>query len=280
MRTGAVAKPSASSRLSASRRSPLITKPVAVAIGREGAHPGLRVAGDPGVGVRGRLLCDRRAVAADHQRVARLLAIVAAVANQQFDGAGRSLAWSQKPRSEPEDRAHVDAFRRARRAPRPLVAPSGQLAEDRHQVQGPFGELIVDARRDLPVSLPGEHAVGDHPVQPGTELFSRDSRQDALELDKPPRAGREVADDQQRPLVADEIECACIRRPLVVRMAFGRGYVRDWVPPRLDGSYLPSLSLTEGFRRTSLLTPDLSSFRKFYPRRSLRTRSGRADPSR
>jgi hypothetical protein len=32
-----------------------------------------------------------------------------------------------------------------------------------------------------------------------------DSGQHALELDEPPGAGGEIADDQQRPLVADQV---------------------------------------------------------------------------
>jgi hypothetical protein len=41
-------------------------------------------------------------------------------------------------------------------------------------------------------------------------LFSGDTGQDALQLDEPARAGREITDDQQCPFIAHEIEGACI----------------------------------------------------------------------
>ena len=46
--------------------------------------------------------------------------------------------------------------------------------------------------------------------------------QHALQLDEPARTGGEVTDDEQRPLVADEVERACVGRPLVVGVTFGR----------------------------------------------------------
>ena len=101
--------------------------------------------------------------------------------------------------------------RRARRAPRPVIAPAGERADDRHQLTRALCQLIVDPRRHLAVALACEQAVRDHPVQPRTQLFGRDPGEHALELDEPPRAGREVADDQQRPLVADEVEGARVR---------------------------------------------------------------------
>jgi len=58
---------------------------------------------------------------------------------------------------------------------------------------------------------------GDHPAKPQAQLLDRDVGQDALQLREAPRAARQVADDQQRPLVADEIERTGVRRPLVVQ---------------------------------------------------------------
>jgi hypothetical protein len=58
-------------------------------------------------------------------------------------------------------------------------------------------------------------------------LLGRDSGQDALQLDEAPRPRREVPNDQQRPLIADEIERARVGRPLVVRMPLGWRDGRD-----------------------------------------------------
>ncbi len=121
---------------------------------------------------------------------------------------------------------------RPRRAPCPLVAPPGQLAEDRHQLARPRRELVVHARRNLAVALAGEHAVGDHPVQPRAELLGRDPGKDPLELDEPAWTGGEIADDQKRPFVADKVERPGVRRPLIVGMAFRWGYVRNGMSSR------------------------------------------------
>src|SRR5437868_7076172 len=89
------------------------------------------------------------------------------------------------------------------RIDQPLVAAAREPGEHGQQLAGALGELVVDARRNLAVALAREEAVGDHAVEPRAELLGRDARKDPLELDEPPGAGREVADDQQRPLVAD-----------------------------------------------------------------------------
>jgi hypothetical protein len=53
-------------------------------------------------------------------------------------------------------------------------------------------------------------------------LLGRDPGQDALELDEATGAGGEIADDQQRPLVTDEVEGPGVRSPLVIWMTLGR----------------------------------------------------------
>ena len=122
-----------------------------------------------------------------------------------------------------EDRADVDRLAGARRAPRPAVAPARERADDGQQVTGALGQLVVHARRHLAVALAGEQAVGDHAVQARAQLLGRDAGQHALQLDEPAGPGGKVADDQERPLVADEIERACVRSPLVVGVPLGRG---------------------------------------------------------
>ena len=124
---------------------------------------------------------------------------------------------------EPEDRADVDVLALARPAPGPVVAPARERAEHRHELARALGQLVVHARRHLAVALARQQAVGDHAVQPRAQLLGGDAGQHALQLDEAPRAGGEVTDDQERPLVAHEIEGAGVRRPLVVGVALGRG---------------------------------------------------------
>ncbi len=151
----------------------------------------------------------------------------------------------EQPGGEPEDRAEVDRLRRARRAPRPLVAPAGELAEDRHQLARALGQLVVHPGRNLAVALTGEHAVGDHAVESRAQLLGRDAREHPLQLDEPSRSGGQVANDEQRPFVADQVERPSVGRPLVIRVAFRWGYVRNWELPPGGRSYLPSSSLTD-----------------------------------
>ena len=157
------------------------------------------------------------------ERVLLGLAVLRAVGDRQLHGAAQRSRQREEPRREPEDGTDVDRLVATRLGPRPLVAPARERAEDRDEVAGPFRQLVVDARRHLAVALAGQQAVGDHAVQARTQLLRRDARQRALELDEPARTADEVAHDQQRPLVADEIQGARVRRPLVVWMAFGRG---------------------------------------------------------
>src|SRR5207302_723184 len=108
--------------------------------------------------------------------------------------------------------------------------PPGELTEHGHKLACTLGQLVVDPRWHLAVALAGQHPVSDHPVQAGAELLGRDTRQYALQLDEPAGARSQIADDQQRPLVADEVERSRVRRPLVVWVAFGRRYVRNGTP--------------------------------------------------
>ena len=146
--------------------------------------------------------------------------------------AGRRLEQAGR---EAEDRADVDVLAGTRRAPRPVVAPARERAEHRHQLARALGQLVVDARRHLAVALARQQAVGDHAVQPRAQLLGRDAGQHPLQLDEPARAGGEVTDDQQRPLVAHEVERAGVRRPLVVRVTLGGWDGWDGSPPCAAG---------------------------------------------
>ena len=124
----------------------------------------------------------------------------------------------------------------ARCGPRPVVAPLGERAEHGHQLARALGQLVVDARRYLAVALAREQAVGDHAVEARAQLLGRDAGQHALQLDEATRACGEVADDQQRPLVADQIEGPRIWGPLVIRMTLGGRRSRDEMTPDFGSS--------------------------------------------
>ena len=132
-----------------------------------------------------------------------------------------------QPGREPEDGADVNTLRRAGHSPRPLVAPASKLAEDRHELLGSFGELVIHARRNLAVALAGR-ACRRRPCGSGANAIARSKSQEGCAAAR--RSGgarRKVADDEQGPLVTDQIEGPGIRRPLIVGVAFGRGYVRN-----------------------------------------------------
>jgi hypothetical protein len=61
-----------------------------------------------------------------------------------------------------------------------------------------------------------------------------------LQLDEPPGTGGEITNDQQCPFVADEIECASIGRPLVIRMTFGWWYLRNGSTSPVWTEFLPT----------------------------------------
>src|SRR5512132_135072 len=119
-----------------------------------------------------------------------------------------------EPGSVAQDGADVDGLARPWWAPGPAVPPARQRADDRQQVAGALGQLIVHARRHLAVALTREQAVGDHPIEPRAQLLRRDAGQHALQLDEATRAAGEVPDDEQRPLVTHQVERARIGRPL------------------------------------------------------------------
>ena len=187
----------------------------------------------------------------------------------------------EHPGGEAEDRADVDVLARARGAPGPVVAPAGERAEHGHQLARALGQLVVHARRHLAVALAGEQAVGHHAVQARAQLLGRDAGQHALQLDEAARAGGQIADDQQRPLVADEVEGASVRRPLVVWMALGG---RDWghygtSPNRrsLDGRRVGRIARQRGIRfdsvdiwRIDTERNPVDTIRKFPPGQSLK----------
>src|SRR5205085_5987458 len=114
----------------------------------EGVDPGAFRPGDLCVGLRLGALLDRRGTASDDERVLLGLAVLRTLGDRQLHGAAQRSRQREEPRSEPEDGTDVDRLVAARLGPRPLVAPARERAEDRDEVTGSIGQLVVDARRD------------------------------------------------------------------------------------------------------------------------------------
>ena len=195
-------------------------QPVGRAVGAERADPGVLAAGHDRAGAVGRgALGDLDAAAADREPVAALGSPSPSTirSTEPSIPAGGSISPGARRNTAPTLMSSPGRGR----APGPVVAPARERADHRHQLTRALGQLVVDPRRHLAVALAGQQAVGHHPVQSRAQLLGRDPGQDALELDEAPRAGGEVADDQQRPLVADEVERAGVRGPLIVGVTLG-----------------------------------------------------------
>ena len=80
-------------------------------------------------------------------------------------------------------------------------------------------------------------------LRPSVTIAAGSDEKRALELHETARAGGEIADDQQGPFVADEVERAGVRRPLVIRMTFGGWDLRDWGPPVGRSEAIPTYQL-------------------------------------
>jgi hypothetical protein len=160
--------------------------------------------------VLGGLLADRRHAVGDGEDVVAIGLRALAFDDELHAalGAGHLL---QQAGGQAEDRADVDLLALARRAPRPVIAPARERAEDGHELTRALCQLIVDARRDLAVPLACQQTVGDHPVQSRAQLLGGDAGEHPLELHEPSRTGREVTDDQQCPLVSDEVKRPSVR---------------------------------------------------------------------
>src|SRR4051794_33725577 len=162
------------------------------ALGAERADPGIPAAADGRAGALALArLADLDAAARRGEAVAAIGHVALALDDQvdaplhagwRLDHAGR----------EAEHGADIDVLARARRAPGPVVAPAGELADHRHQLARALGQLIVHPRRHLAVPLTGEQPVGDHPVQPRPQLLGGDAWEHPLELDEAAGPGRKV----------------------------------------------------------------------------------------
>src|SRR5579862_2192496 len=77
--------------------------------------------------------------------------------------------------------------------------------DDREQVDPLLRERVLDARRDLGVGVALDDAVLLERAQPQRERPRADPRERALELAEAAAPRGEVADEQQRPLAADQL---------------------------------------------------------------------------
>src|SRR5215211_910073 len=86
-----------------------------------------------------------------------------------------------------------------------LVPPLPQTAEGDVEVAALGGESVLVAGRSLAVGDALEHALADEPVQPVGEDVAGDP-QALLELVEAANPEEHVADDQQRPALADDLQ--------------------------------------------------------------------------
>ena len=85
------------------------------------------------------------------------------------------------------------------------VAPGEQGDQRRPEVEPLLGEEVLVALRALLVGAPFEDVLVDQPLQPGGEHVAGDAEA-LLQLAEAPVAVHHVADDQQRPALADHLE--------------------------------------------------------------------------
>ncbi len=124
------------------------------------------------------------------------------------------------------------------------VTPLHQRKQDEAEFAALLGEPVFESLGSLVVGDALEHALGDEAVQAVGEHVARDPEA-VEELVEATMAENDVADDQQRPTVADHLERASDRTDLAVvkrRAAETCGTQADVVQP--DGANLSSLEAT------------------------------------
>ena len=87
------------------------------------------------------------------------------------------------------------------------VAPLHQRDDRGPQVEALFGEEVFEALGALLVAAPFQHAVLEQTLQARVEDVARDAEV-ALQLVEATQPEEDVADDEQRPALADHLECA------------------------------------------------------------------------
>ena len=114
---------------------------------------------------------------------------------------------AERPRLGP----HVAAMRAhiAQALADELALAEGPHAVDqRDECLALFGERVLNLGRHLGIHPAAQHALGLQRAQPLGERLGADAVQRALELAEALGAGDQIADDQQRPLAADDLRRA------------------------------------------------------------------------
>src|SRR5262249_49355372 len=120
-------------------------------------------------------------------------------------------------------------------APQPSLSPRAELADDRREL---FARRRQPIRRARGVVAALDRARVRELAQPRREHRAGDARDAALQLAKTPAAAEQLAPDQERPALAQEIERTGDRAELAVGLharTIARAPTRtgtDFVPPR------------------------------------------------
>ena len=96
--------------------------------------------------------------------------------------------------------------------------PQRQLAHGRPQLAAVVGQLVDLRRRRRRQSTPGDDAVALEVAQPRGQDVGPDAGQVLDEVGVALRPVHQLADDEQRPAVADEVEGMCHRTVLLVAL--------------------------------------------------------------
>src|SRR3954454_14200318 len=118
--------------------------------------------------------------------------------------AGPSGAPATESCGASDDR-ELDGLGAAARGVQPAGAVFAHRLDDRDERKALVREAVLDARRDLGVGLALEDALLLQRAQAQRECAGADALERALELAEPRAALSQVADDQHRPLAADNL---------------------------------------------------------------------------
>src|SRR5204862_2534404 len=88
-------------------------------------------------------------------------------------------------------------------------------------------QRVGGTRRVLGVELPGDDAVLLENLETLREHIGSDPLEGALEILEAPRPGEQVADDQQRPALAEQLERLGHRTALAITLGHGASIVLD-----------------------------------------------------
>src|SRR5262245_30850466 len=138
-------------------------------------------------------------------------------------------------------RAAARVRERRRRGAGPLdvaVAPLAERGDDRVQVRARLGQVVLEARRVLLVLPPLEDALLDQLLDARGEDVARGAGL-ALDLVEPVRAEEGLADHEQRPAIADDVQRSCDRAdagPVIHAQRLAQWVVFSNSPPYAPGS--------------------------------------------